>query len=225
MSNRHIVVAGVSGRLGRVVAQHFLDAGDRVSGFVRRRNSAAVFEDAADGDFRAYRVDLTNEDAVASVFGDASEAFGIPDAVIHTVGGWALTPFLESSLESWQALVDVNLTTTYLCFREAARLMQGRGGRLIAFGSEQGSEYGRAGQSAYSASKAAVEHLVQSIDREFEGTALMAFIISPSTILYDADSFQGGVSAADIAGTCEFLLTDAARSLRGSTLKLFGEVR
>lgn len=212
-----VLVTGASGRLGSLTVAGFRNAGFRVLGLDRSASGA--------GPVPILAIDATNEQSVADVFARIRKEHGPPSVVVHTVGMWAMKPFAETTLEDWSVMMDVNLTSTFLIFREAVRCM-GRGaddaaGTLIGISSRQGSVQGAAQQAAYSASKAGVKRLVEAIADEYADSALTAHAIAPSTILFEGDKGDG-VSAQDLVAHCLHLASAAGRSLGGTTLHAFG---
>ena len=83
--------------------------------------------------------DVTNPESVRNLFDQTVESFGRLDVLFNNAGmGTKATPIDEMSLQTWQAVVDVNLTGAFLCIREAFRVMKAqnpRGGRIINNGS------------------------------------------------------------------------------------------
>lgn len=215
VEKKHVVITGASGRLGRLLVRHLGAAGAAVSRIIR---------DAAGVRPGSYACDLTNPEATRAVFDQLAREAGPPDAVIHTVGMWAMTPLQETSLEAWRAVIDTNLTSTFVCFREAVRVMGEKGGQLVAFASGQGADRAQANQSAYSAAKAGVVRLVESIDSELRPAGIDAFVVAPSFILYEG-SGEEGVEASDLAELCGYLVSGSARSLSGSVIRAYGNRR
>ena len=212
-----VVVTGAAGRLGGWMMRGFADEGATVAAIVR--DPSRLPEGASGGVFKA---NVTDEAEVVAAFQQIGETFGHVDALVHTVGAWAGAPFLDTSLDDWETIVRVNLTSAFLCFREAARLMQGRGGRLIGIASGQGADRGRARQGGYSASKAGLVRLVEAVAEEFEGTGITTHAIAPSLILYDNDGDQKGVPVSDLVDLALYLYGPAGASLNGATLRAYG---
>lgn len=215
-----VVVTGAAGRLGGRMMQRFADQGARV---------AAIDQDPcrlpAGAPGQVFKANVTDETEVVALFQQIGETFGAIDALVHTVGAWAGRPFLDTSLDDWEEIVRLNLTSAFLCFREAARLMQGRGGRLIGIASGQGADRGRAQQGAYSAAKAGIVRLVEAVAEEFEGTGITAHAIAPSSIVFDEAGDQKGVPVSDLVDLALYLCGPAGASLNGATLRAYGTLR
>ena len=218
LSSTSVVVTGAGGRLGRVVVQRFLDAGARVAGLDARLPTAlpegvAVFE-----------ADLTDEGAVAETFDAAEAAVGPIGALVHTVGMWDGAPFAETSLAAWHRMMDVNLTSLFLSFREAARRMSahGHGGRLAAIASRQGADEGVAQQAAYSASKAGAVRVVEAVAAEYDGR-ITAAAVAPSTILFGGETEGAtGVPVEAVADLCVYLCGPGGTVHNGAVLRAYG---
>ena len=89
--------------------------------------------------------DVADETAVANLFGAADEKFGRVDLLFNNAGrGAPAVPIDELPVETWRAVVDVNLTGAFLCAREAFRMMRRQGGgRIINNGSISASKHQR----------------------------------------------------------------------------------
>jgi NAD(P)-dependent dehydrogenase (short-subunit alcohol dehydrogenase family) len=205
--------------LGRCIVPAFLQAGARIVTMDRRVESDGQLDDQA-----ALRlaIDVTNEDSVRQAFQQTSQELGPIDVLVHTVGGWDGRPFLETSLDQWNAMVGLNLTSAFLCFREAARQMQGRGGTIVGIASGQGADRGMCRQSAYSASKGGLIRLIEAIAAEYQESGTRALAIAPSTLLFDENSNEAGVPAEDVAALCVYASSAAGKSLNGATLRAYG---
>jgi NAD(P)-dependent dehydrogenase (short-subunit alcohol dehydrogenase family) len=172
-----------------------------------------------------FAADLTQEDAVRDCFAEVAEALGPPDGLVHTVGMWAGQPLLETTLGDWRTVVDVNLTSTFLAFREALRHMDG-GGRLIAMASGQGADAGVAQQGAYAAAKAGVIRLVEAVTDEYAGQGVTAHAIAPSMILFGGEEDDAkGVPAEAIVDLALYVYAKAGEATNGATLRAYGTLR
>jgi len=211
-----VVVFGGSGRLGRHLVAGYAGAGYHVVALDR------FGTDHADAGVTSLEVDCLDEGAVRRAFDSVMRLHGRLDSVVQTVGMWGMAPLLETSLSDWARMLDENLTSTFLCFREAARVMQGTGGRLIGITSQQGVERGAPQQGGYSAAKAGVLRLVEAVAAEYGGQGLTAHALAPSTILYGDDS-SAGVRVDDLVSMCLYLSGPAGAALNGSVIRAFGQ--
>ncbi len=216
LSGTLVVVTGAGGRLGRVLVPALLDVGAVVAGL----DVQPV--DGLPGGVATFAADLTDEAAVAGALDRVEAEVGPLGALVHTVGMWEGAPFAETSLADWRRVMDVNLTSAFLCFREAARRMQERGGRIVGIASRQGTERGAAEQAAYSASKAGVVRLVEAIAAEYGGRVTAA-AVAPSTILFGGEGEGAkGVAAEDVAALCVYLCGTGGAVHNGTVLRAYG---
>jgi NAD(P)-dependent dehydrogenase (short-subunit alcohol dehydrogenase family) len=91
------------------------------------------------GQMLAIAADVTNSDEVKRLFAQSVKAFGRLDFLFNNAGmGAPAVPMEELSLEQWKAVVDVNLTGSFLCAQEAIKIMKAqtpKGGRIVNNGS------------------------------------------------------------------------------------------
>lgn len=230
----HVVaVTGAGGRLGQRLGRLLLRRGATLAAIDRPEplNNLDVLDDAA---ARAYPFDATDEDAVRAGFERIREQQGRLDALVHAVGMWAGAPLLETPQADFERLLRVNLTSAFLCFREAARQMQAApdeaardddgspGKRLIGIASRQGADRGAARQYGYSASKAGVVRLVEAAADELKETGITAHAVAPSTILFDEATDRAGVPASRLVALIEYVLSPAGDALSGAVLRAYG---
>ncbi|MEX0747897.1 MAG: SDR family oxidoreductase [Rhodothermales bacterium] len=219
LKNKVIVITGAAGRLGRHLVQRFAEEGAVIAAVVRDDEEARSIPFPENAEGWAFPVDVTDEELVKACFRQIGDQFSSIDAVVHTVGGWESRPLAETSLEAWNNVMTLNLTSAFLCFREALPLMKA-GGRLIGMSSGQGADGGRAEQAAYSAAKAGIVRLVEAVTEEYRGTGITAHAVAPSMILFDGDG--EGVSVHDIVEICRSIIAETGNALNGATIKAYG---
>ena len=213
LTDRIVIVTGASGRLGRVVVRAMVEKGARVAAL--DREAPARLPDRA----RGWEANLTDEADVARVFGEVADEMGTPWALVHTVGTWDGGPLAETTLNAWRSVLDLNLTSAFLCVREVVRHMDA--GRIIGIASRQGVDRAPAQQAAYAASKAGVMRLIEAASAEHEGIAAVS--IAPSTILFGGEEEgAAGVTAEALAEMCVRLAGDAGAVHDGSVLRAYG---
>ncbi len=164
-------VANVTGGgtgIGRAAALALLEAGYAVA-VAGRRAEALAETRALAGDLganaRPIVSDVTEPRSVARLFDAVVAEFGRLDLLFNNAGSGAPpVPLEELSLEQWQAVVDVNLTGSFLCTQEAFRIMKRQspmGGRIINNGSLS-ADRPRPNSAPYTATKHAITGLTKS---------------------------------------------------------------
>jgi len=140
--NMVALITGAGSGIGRASALALLADGWSVALAGRREDALqeTVAEAGADG-ARAFAVptDVTDAAAVSALFQSVKSRFGRLDFLFNNAGGGSPPdPFEDIPLETWQRIVDVNLTGPFLCSQEAFRIMKDqnpRGGRIVNNGS------------------------------------------------------------------------------------------
>lgn len=212
-----VVVTGAGGRLGRLVVARLVAAGVAVAALDRE---AAALDGAL-----GVAADLADDRATADAFERIERELGTPRALVHTVGTWDGAPFAETTLDAWEAVLRTNLTTAFVCVREAVRRMRAAdvSGSVVGIASAQGADRGVAQQAAYSASKAGVIRLLEAVAAEHRPAGIAAVAVAPSTLLFgDEPAGTAGVAASDVAALCARLCGPDAFVHAGATLRAYG---
>jgi NAD(P)-dependent dehydrogenase (short-subunit alcohol dehydrogenase family) len=165
------VVTGAGSGVGRAVAVQLADDGFDVVLAGRRRElleETAALVQAARPDARSLAVptDVGDAASVAALFDATTAGFGRVDVLFNNAGtGGPPVPFEDLTLAQWQAVVDVNLTGSFLCAQGAIRIMKAqspKGGRIINNGSIS-AHVPRPNSAPYTATKHAITGLTKSI--------------------------------------------------------------
>lgn len=171
------IVTGASSGIGLGIAKELAKAGATVVLAARsaEKLSAIVEEITSDsGAAIAVPTDVTQEEAVVALFRETERLAGVPDILVNNAGIADATPTDQLSLERWREVLDTNLTSAFLCAREAFRVMKQKGGgRIINIGSLS-AKIPRPDSIAYNSSKFAIEGLTRSLaldGRNFNITA------------------------------------------------------
>lgn len=219
LTNKTIVVTGGNGALGRAVAHRAQSLGARVVVLDAReaKNNLGTEQIV---------VDLTNADAVTQTFA----RLGKVDAVCNIAGGFAMgTPAHAGDDTQWEAMFRLNVATVRSVIKAVVpSMLAHKAGRIINVGAAS-ALHGKAGMSAYTASKAAVMNLTESLAAELADTPIRVNAILPTMIdtptnradMPDAD-FSQWVSPDDIAQVVCFLASDASRALHGALIPVAG---
>jgi NAD(P)-dependent dehydrogenase (short-subunit alcohol dehydrogenase family) len=162
------LITGAGTGIGRGVALALAQAGYSVVLAGRRRQPLEETERAAaahGGRTLVVPTDVSDREAVRALFRRTAETFGRLDLLFNNAGiGARGVPMEDLTLDEWRAVVDINLTGTFLCTQEAVRLMKAQqpsGGRIINNGSIS-AHAPRPNSAPYTATKHAITGLTKS---------------------------------------------------------------
>jgi NAD(P)-dependent dehydrogenase (short-subunit alcohol dehydrogenase family) len=233
-SNQVVMVAGAAGNLGGAVARAFAAAGAHLVLLDRAPDRlAGLFPEwAASGDHLLLAgVDATDPTSVEAAVQAALARFGHIDVLANTVGGYrAGTAVHETPLETWDFMLNLNARSAFVLSRVVvpAMLDQGRG-KIVHTAARAALQGGRRA-AAYSASKAAVVRLVESLAAELKDKDIQVNCVLPGTI--DTPDNRQAMPQADasrwvppeaIADVILFLASDAARAVTGAAIPVYGQ--
>ena len=166
--NKVAVVTGASSGIGKASALSLLKAGYGVALAGRRKDALEATARESEAGDRALVVvaDVGNPADVKALFAKVREKFGRLDVLFNNAGGGAPgIPMEDLSYEQWMAVVNANLTGSFLCAQEAIKIMKSqspKGGRIINNGSIS-AHTPRPYSAPYTATKHAITGLTKSI--------------------------------------------------------------
>ena len=168
-SNEKIaLVTGAGSGIGRSVALALMEAGYAVVLVGRRQDALEETADLGKEIGRrtlAVSTDIADPASVKALFARTKETFGRLDVLFNNAGiGAPAIPMEDLTVEQWKAVVDTNLTGSFLCTQEAIKIMKSqspRGGRIINNGSIS-AHAPRPNSVAYTATKHAITGLTKS---------------------------------------------------------------
>lgn len=180
------IVAGASSGIGAATAASLVSRGIEVLAVSRQPEQALELplSRASRGRLHPYAADLTDASAVDRVFTEAEASLGAVGYVVHSVGhDYPVDWYANATAESIEAAIGALITSPALVLNRALRSMQPSGGRigLITSGAANKPTPGRA---LYSASKIAMNRLIESVALECkaDGSERIVFGISPGRV-------------------------------------------
>ncbi len=239
VDGRVAVVTGGSRGIGRSIVLSLLRDGAAVHYFSRSAgDSLEFFRSEVDGaDVTHHAVDVSDEDAIKGAFEEILTARPGIDILVNNAGITRDGLIMRMSSEDWRSVMEINLTSAFLCSRAVARhMIKRRSGSIVNITSVVG-KIGNAGQANYAASKAGLIGFTKSLARETASRNVRVNAIAPGFIetemtdkLNDQQREQlvgqipmGRIGAADeVASVCLFLASDASSYITGEVLTVGG---
>lgn len=232
------LVTGAGGGIGSAVARELNSAGIRVvacgSTPARGRTAAAALSDAEPA-----WADLSRPESVAGLVQQAT-AGGQVDILVACAGWERVEPFFESTPDSWERVLNVNLRSVIQLSHELLPAMAERGwGRLVCVASDAGRA-GSPGEAVYSAAKAGIIALCKTLGQELAANGVTCNAVSPGptkTRLLEAwrvehpeqaEKLRRRIPAGrfgepeDVAALVGFLCSDRAGYLTGQVISVNG---
>jgi NAD(P)-dependent dehydrogenase (short-subunit alcohol dehydrogenase family) len=226
-----VLITGAAGNLGSAAVTAFRDSGARLVLVERSAQKLARAYEAAHPDaLLVGDVDLADPVAWNGIVARATERFGTVDALVHTVGTYRGGKSLaEEDLATWATLFDANVRSALLACRAVLPGMLARGhGRIVTVASRDALT-AEPGAAAYSAAKAAVLRMTESLAAETRGTGVTANCVLPAAIDtpqnragLDPSAWSSLVPADAIADVIVFLASRASRAVSGVALPVYG---
>jgi NAD(P)-dependent dehydrogenase (short-subunit alcohol dehydrogenase family) len=164
------VVTGGAKGIGAATARMLEGAGATV----------AVFDvEEVDG----FSVDVTRESSVKDACARVAAQSGGIDILVNNAGRVARKPAVDLAVEEWQAVLDVNLTATFVCSRVAHPYMKRRGGgSIVNVASIMGLSGGLFPNASYQASKGGVINLTRALALEWAADGIRVNAVAPTFV-------------------------------------------
>ena len=247
LDGQRLFITGGSRGLGREMALAIADVGADVVLVGRDRDSlektaADIRQLGRTANILAGDVGVPNE--CEQICQQALDQFGPFDILINNVGGRRINvPVEEQTLEQWQQIMDINLTSTFLCTKliGGAMVKRGTGGRVINIASISGMVANRGiGGRSYETSKAAVIQFTRALATDWAPHRITVNAICPGGFMTEPnvrwaaqnpaiiDTFKQQIPAGDfgkpedLGPLAVYLASDAARYVTGASIVIDG---
>ena len=240
LSGRVAFVTGASQGIGRGCALKLAAAGAAVAVAARSQEKLKGLVNeitAAGGKAAALALDVGDEEQVKSVIKAAIAQFGKVDILVNNAGITRDQLVMRMKRADWDAVLQTNLTSAYLCIQQViGSMLKQRWGRIINISSVFG-QTGQAGQANYCASKAGLIGLTMAIAREVGSRNITCNAVAPGFIETAmtaglGDEFKQNAvkqiplgrvgSVEDVANAVGFLASEEASYITGHVLNVNG---
>ena len=240
LEGRVALVTGASQGIGHACALALAREGATVA--VAARNQQKLDQlagqiAAAGGKAAAFVIDVADEEQVKSGIKSALVQFGKIDILVNNAGITRDQLVMRMKRADWDAVLNTNLTSAYLCIQQViGSMLKQRWGRIINVTSVFG-QMGQAGQANYAASKAGLIGLTMAMAREVASRNITCNAVAPGfietsmTAALSEEFRQSAVktiplgrvgSPVDVAGAVCFLASDDASYITGHVLNVNG---
>ena len=241
LKGKTILITGATGGIGSGVAAYLAKLGARVVLTGRNEEKLQAVHAGLMGEDHAWiKADLSDLSCIGEVVSKAAEKGGLW-GLVHCAGGGSITPLAALSTNVLSQHMQVNFFAFVELVRNMCKKknMDPAGGSIIGISSFAAME-GERGQTAYSASKAAMDAAVHTLSFELASKGIRINSIRPGMIQSEATDkylrdmgqerfdelvakqLMGLGQPEDVAGLCAFLLSDCGRFMTGRNIYLDG---
>ena len=231
-SGKVVVVTGAFGVLGAAVARAFAARGARLALLdIALHPPEALAAELGDQHLMIGGVDLGELESSRRAMAAAAMRYGGIDVLVNVAGGFQWQTLLEGDVETWDQLYRMNLRTAVVACKVALPALIERGrGAIVNVGAGAAAR-ASAGMGAYTASKAGVQRLTESLADELKEHGIRVNAVLPSII--DTPRNRADMPNADhsrwvrpeaLAEAVMFLASDAASAVTGAALPVRGRV-
>lgn len=231
-ANAVVVITGAAGNLGRAVARSFAAEGSHLALLDHNRDGIDAVVETCQGQASAtgFPIDLTDRVQVEQTISDVVDRYGRIDVLANIAGGFAMGPLIQDTEDKdWDFLMNLNVRSVFNLCREVIPVMLDHGAGRVINVSARVVERGKGRMGPYSASKAAVKTLTESLAEENKYDNITVNCILPGTIdtpenresMPDAD-FGNWVPPEALADVVRFLASASARCVTGAAIPVYG---
>jgi 3-oxoacyl-[acyl-carrier protein] reductase len=236
------VVTGGAGAIGSALAAAFADRGAAVACLdVADPSEVAGAISGAGGTALSVQADLSDAAAVDGAVDQVLRWQGGVDVLVNMAGlyyGIPRVPFWEIDADTWDAVVNSNVRTAFLCSRAVSAHMRGQGRGRIVHVSSNVSVFGMANFMHYASAKAALVGMTRSMARELGPFGIAVNAVAPGLVrtrrggeelapeyfdtVVAGQCLKSPIEVSDVVNAVVFLSCAQSRIITGQTLLVNG---
>ena len=237
LQNKNIIITGASGGIGNSIVKKLNEAGANILASGTRIKKLEELKDNFKN-IKILKFDISQSDKIEGFIENATnELGGSLDGIVNNAGITQDNLAIRMSLDEWQKVININLTSTFLISKFAIKkMLKNKSGKIVNITSVVGHT-GNLGQANYTASKAGIVAMSKSLAIEYAKKNININCISPGfikTAMTDKidDKFKEVIVSKipsarlgepdDIANAVLFLSSDQSSYINGETLHVNG---
>jgi 3-oxoacyl-[acyl-carrier protein] reductase len=237
LEKKNIIVTGASGGIGNAIIKKLSEAGANILASGTRIEKLEKLKKNFEG-LKILKFDISQSDKIEEFVDNATnELGGSLDGIVNNAGITQDNLAIRMSLDEWQKVININLTSTFLMSKFAIKkMLKNKSGKIVNITSVVGHT-GNLGQANYTASKAGIVAMSKSLAIEYAKKNININCISPGfikTAMTDKinDKFKEVIISKipsarlgepdDIANAVLFLSSDQSNYINGETLHVNG---
>ena len=237
LEKKNIIVTGASGGIGNAIIKKLSEAGANILASGTRIEKLEELKKNFE-DLKILKFDISQSDKIEEFIENAtSELGGSLDGIVNNAGITQDNLAIRMSLDEWQKVININLTSTFLMSKFAIKkMLKNKSGKIVNITSVVGHT-GNLGQANYTASKAGIVAMSKSLAIEYAKKNININCISPGfikTAMTDKidDKFKEVIISKipsarlgepdDVANSVLFLCSDQSNYINGETLHVNG---
>jgi len=237
LEKKNIIVTGASGGIGNAIIKRLNEAGANILASGTRIEKLEELKKNFEG-IKILKFDISQSDKIEAFIENAtSELGGSLDGIVNNAGITQDNLAIRMSLDEWQKVININLTSTFLMSKFAIKkMLKNKSGKIVNITSVVGHT-GNLGQANYTASKAGIVAMSKSLAAEYAKKNININCISPGfikTAMTDKidDKFKEVIISKipsarlgepdDVANAVLFLSSDQSKYINGETLHVNG---
>ena len=237
LKGKNIIVTGASGGIGNSIVEKLNQSGANILASGTKIEKLNILKNKF-SNTKILQFDISQSDKIEGFIEDATnELGGNLDCIVNNAGITHDNLAIRMSLEEWQKVISINLTSTFLmCKFAIKKMLKNKSGKIVNITSVVGHT-GNLGQANYTASKAGIVAMSKSLVIEYAKKNININCISPGfikTAMTDRldDKFKEAIiskipsatlgDAYDIANAVLFLCSDQSKYINGETLHVNG---